>query len=58
MSYPSDRTEIPLPELVQELSEIVRIRTALHEQGKCTYCGRVYDSSPCKLPLRHSGEQL
>lgn len=49
MSYPRDLDETPEEELRAEVER----RRAARMADLCDYCGRHYNTPPCKFPLRH-----
>jgi len=49
MSYPRDLEEYSEVELQDELKR----RQNARDHGFCDYCGRRFDTPPCKFPWRH-----
>lgn len=49
MSYQKDLDEMTTDELLEEIKR----RNVSRVEGKCDYCNRSWDDTPCKFPERH-----
>lgn len=50
MSYRKDLDEYTDDQLQAELT----MRRSRRAEGRCDYCNRRYDASPCRFPERHA----